>query len=420
MSSVPCPDCGAAMPVHDGYVTWCDRCDHGILAPSQEPPNTVFDRIHQSLGKRFGDQLLADMLRTPNPKPGLSTDLIPAYVIAGVVNLIPLLVVGAAISFAINQFQAWNDGTPISAVLCFGVPVLALLLGLAWQMRPRLGKAAEKPLKREAAPELYALADQIADAMKTRRPASITLTPYFNASYSEVGLFRRVQLEIGWPMILADTPQELVAEISHELAHGVNGDINRNWFMHTALNTLYTLHFVTAPDGNNNRGLIALFYYLFLFPISMLIRLIAEAMLFLTFRASQRSEFYADLLGARISGSGAALSALRKSEMGGHFMHIAQTTWARLKIFKNESVYDKFRVYVQGMPQRELERFARMQARSNSRLDSTHPPTEHRVQFLKAQGPLASQITLSDDRYAAIVRQLQPLERDLQAQMMGE
>ncbi len=405
------------MPVHEGYTTWCDACEYDILAPPNEPPNGRIDRLRWRLGARLGDQLLTEMLNQPVPSPRLTLDTLLAYAIAGFVNLIPVVLLVAAVIFAISLYADITGGASPMGVSCFSGPILALLLGAVWAMRPRLGKQPEDILPPAEAPKLYALVHAIADALHTKRPHDISILSHFNASYSRYGWRQRVHISLGLPFVTSVVPQELVALLSHELAHGVNNDVNRGWFMHTAISTSFTLYEILLPTWG--AGLVSLVQTIITFPFAILFRLIAEGLVLLTFRASQRAEFYADLLGAQISGSAAAIRLLRKSELADKFMSIAETTWARIKIFKNESVYDKFQQHVRGMPEREMERLARVQARTHSSLDNTHPPTDHRVRFIAAQPALPPRVTLTDEDFAAILAELKPHEKRMQDKLMG-
>jgi hypothetical protein len=411
----PCPQCGTAMPVIDGYQTWCDACDYDILAPGQDEPNNTFERYRYRLGKRFGESLLAEMLAQAKPKPGVSIEVALALLLSAAILVIPII---ATVLAALLLKYQYDYGTGVS-FLCFGLPVLLLSIGFLWQARPRLGSAPKKSLTREQAPQLYQLVDTITSTMRSAPVTTITLTPLFNACYSRYGLRRKVHLDIGLPIIYATSPQELVALIAHEMAHGINGDANRGLLITSGLNTIYSLYDAVTPSEEMGHGLIEVLMRLFFLPVRLLSRALLELLHLLTFRSSQRAEYYADLLAATVSGTDASVGLLRKTELGAKFISMAETTWARMKIYRDENVFQKFRAHTNMLPAREIERYARIQARTHSSLDATHPPTDHRVRYLRAHSASKPQLTLSQHDYDAIIGELMPFEKTLQDELMG-
>jgi Zn-dependent protease with chaperone function len=410
-----CPECGAAMPVIDGYQTWCDRCNYDILAPPAEEPIDAFERYRERLGKRFGDGLLAEMLAQAQPRPGLSLGNIVAFALSAIVLTIPLIVTGLSLSLLKTQFEKGNS----FSIICLGLPTLIFSGLLLWQARPRLGSAPKDVVTREQAPTLYRLVDDVAALMRTKPVAAISIAPGFNASYGRYGLRRNVHLTFGLPIVYATSPQELVTVVAHELAHGINGDINRDMLLVSALNTAHSLHEAVTPDELGSGGLYGVLSRLLLLPVRLLLRLTFETLLLLTFRNSQRAEYYADLLAARVAGTAASVRMLRKVGLKVKFGLIATTTWSRLKLYKDENVYQKFREHVATLPEREVERFARIQSRTHSSLDAAHPPSEHRVRYLLAHPVESPAFTLSQADHDAIRRELMPFEKQMQDQMMG-
>ena len=110
-----------------------------------------------------------------------------------------------------------------------GVLIGLVVLGLAWELRPRLGRLP-KPTEATPvgpAPALQGILDEIATALGTRAPDRVLVSPWFNASVIEVGLRRRRVLVIGAPLWVCLDRAERVGVLAHELAHFVSGDTRR-------------------------------------------------------------------------------------------------------------------------------------------------------------------------------------------------
>jgi hypothetical protein len=84
-------------------------------------------------------------------------------------------------------------------------------LGVAWALRPRLGRlpADAEVLGRSSAPELYAVADRVADRIGVTRPRKIAIRDLDpETRYERVGLSRTPVLVVGLPLWLALPPRQ--------------------------------------------------------------------------------------------------------------------------------------------------------------------------------------------------------------------
>src|SRR5438034_377637 len=212
--SVSCPKCGTELPTFAGYMTWCHACGWNVLAPDRPAPRSRVDELYEKIGSRVGDGLARSLIRSERLEPRLTPARLAAYgvaafVFAGVVAMVALAVFLVVVAY----YNAFVD------VLAF------LLLATAWLMWPRLGKVPkEGGVTRTEAPVLYRLADNVADAIGTRRVDVIVVDHGFNASWSVVGARRTHMLTLGLPLLTVLSPEQRVAIVAHEFAHGRNGD----------------------------------------------------------------------------------------------------------------------------------------------------------------------------------------------------
>ncbi len=140
----------------------------------------------------------------------------------------------------------------------------------------------------------------------------------------------------------------------------------------------------------------------------------------LLWRDSQRAEYLADHLSARVAGTDAALSAL-------HMLCLANTCvglrWdARLVQDVAEGsitdLYEELRGRVARLPERERDRVRRVERLASFRLDATHPPTAYRIALLDARPALDPTVHLSPGESVALARELAAVEHRAQEQIV--
>jgi heat shock protein HtpX len=266
----------------------------------------------------------------------------------------------------------------------------ALLIWLAWVLRPRLSKIPEHPLARTDCPGLYGIADTVTQALKTRPVTAIAITPDFNAAYGCAGWRRRHVLHLGLPLLSVLDEQETVALLGHELAHAVNGDATTGFFVGSAITTLARWHVLVYPDRimlrtQYQRGITTVFANLILVCLAGLIRFIASVLTHLLWRDAQRAEYLADYLAAQVAGTEATLSMLDKMHLGRMVTGVAQR-WAIST--DPGDLFGELRELASTMPEHERRRLRAVARLEASRLDASHPPTAFRVALLE-QRPIA-------------------------------
>lgn len=371
----PCPECGTILPVHHGYVTWCDRCGWNLKPEVISDSRTLFDEIYRKLSRRLSRDLFNRMLREESLAPRFTLSGALAFLMAAAVHAVTVVFLLAGGAFVLL-------GWPNIVLVALGL----LCLCIAIAARPRIVQAPDKGLlPRESFPALYKLADDVADAMNAKRMDHIVASIEFNASFVRAGWLRKRYLTIGLPLFAIHTDAERVALLAHEIGHSANGDNGRRFFVVSALGTLEVWYDLIRPHGlfsseSGMPGLVMLPVNMVLYGISRMIRGWIWALVHLLFRNSQRAEYLADYLSAVVGGDRAAVTSNQLLYRGGFYNYVVQrvaNSNGRLRLF------DELSHQMALLPERELERIRRVSLLPDSRIDTTHPPTAYRIRFLE-------------------------------------
>ena len=405
-----CPECNAVIPVHSGYVAWCNKCGWNLQPFVPDVPLTLFESTYEALGRRFGKSLFEQLRRAESLRPRLTPARALAYGVAGLVHLFTLVVaaLGAGLIVA-----AWPN--------IFAVGFGLFLLGVAFVLLPRRAKPydPEDAVARAEYPTLYKLADEVARALHTRPVDVIVVFADFNAGFAQVGWRRRQVLYLGLPLFNTLSGPERVALLGHELAHGVNGDPNRGRVVGAALQSLqrwyYMLHPGIIVDTSSTIGFIMIPVNLLMLGLATLARIYGEGLLHLLWRDKQRAEYLADALGAQVSGTEPALRLMQKLHLG-EVCHLAVR---RVLLTRSgQDVFAEMQREMARVPARELERIQRIEQLEGSRLNATHPPTVYRIRMLEAHPVPRPAVTWSAADDDALARELDPARRRLQVRLL--
>jgi heat shock protein HtpX len=388
------------------FVAWCAACGWNVRPHQPETAGTL-SRIYAALGRRSSTKLLARMQSLTQLQPHLTLSGLAAWIISAVVHLISLGCLAAGLYLLIAN---WPN--------IFAIAVGGLLLLIAWTLRPRLGRLDddETVLSRAEYPQLYALSDRVAAALKARPIKGIVITDEFSAWYGRFGWRQRRLIGLGLPLWSILNPEERICLIGHELAHGVNGDTSRGFFVGSAVHSLVTWSDILRPyaiwDSRLGwRSLPTVPINLILLGISQLARLSAYGLMHLLWRNKQRAEYLADYLAASAGGTPAALSLLDKLHLG----LSCQMAMQRVALGNPRAdMFGTLREHVHTIPERERERLRRVQLLEDSRLDTTHPPTPYRIQLLQAHPVAGAQVGLSAEQNAAIDAELAGIQDTIQ------
>lgn len=403
--SISCPQCQATVPVHRGYVSWCDHCEWNTdPTPLNEFP-TFLDNINQRFGERYGAQLFRAVVEGASSlRPGFSLSRLVAYALALVVHSLTLLLLVGGILLLIF-------GRPNIVA----IPVGILALGIAWAVRPRLGAPPDGVLPRDRYPELYAFVGRVAENLGLKRLDGIVVDHEFNATFQRVGFRGRTYVTIGLPLVSILSREEWVALIGHEIGHGVNGDIQRSVFVGAAVKTLQDWDYFLRPHSllsseSGVPGVLMLPVNLVLYALSTVTRWGILALAFLLYRDSQRAEYLADQIATKAAGSDAVLLLLEKFNLAEFYDLVLQKT----ALNKGLNLYTELRNGIAMIPERERERIRRKSRRSDSSVDATHPATAYRIAFIERHGFSAQRNLLSEWEQENILRELSEAFADIQ------
>ncbi|OKI77690.1 M48 family metallopeptidase [Micromonospora sp. CB01531] len=399
-----CPACGAeTVSIHEA-LPWCTRCEWNLDGYDRARQAPEFgwawvDRRTHRLAARLTRQQFAALRDRPLEPPGLG----PAAVLTAVASL--LLTVGVLALAVVGGWLLFAYPFPNFAVV-FGLA----FIGLAVALRPRFGRVDPdlEVLSREQAPELHALVEEVATAIGAPVPHVIGVDDTLNAYATSVGLRRRRVLALGLPLWGALGGQERVALLGHELGHFVNGDVRRSLVTQPALTMLGNAAdlFRSAP-GTRGGGLLEMVGEALGRMLSwVLSRLLFAGHLLLVvtaLRDSQRAEYLADEMSARVAGTAGASRALdvllsqdsvtlvvRQGARGGH----GPATWRAGVARSLDAAAER------------LPLVRQLSIREETSLFSSHPPTGLRHRMLSGRPWQEPRVVLTESRAERIDAEL--------------
>ncbi|MBN9389526.1 MAG: M48 family metallopeptidase [Chloroflexi bacterium] len=301
-----CPSCYTKIPVYKGFVTWCDNCNWNVNPYVAAKPKNIFEAFYENLGSKLSNSLYKEIASREAPRPTLTKGKISAYLVAGVVHGFTLALLLLGLFLLIGCWPA--------------IPVMLIGLGLvllAWYSRPRFPRDRWRgKLDRQKYPTLYEMAGKVCDALNTSRVENIYLNEDFNVGVTQVGWRRKKILIIGLPLFSILSDEERLAVLGHEIGHCINGDPNRTLFIGTAINSLVTWYPLLLPARSRfyNPGLLVLLtrpiLNVILRGVTWCVKMLIQILSNLNWRETQRAEYLADSMAAKVGGSEAAQTML--------------------------------------------------------------------------------------------------------------
>jgi heat shock protein HtpX len=395
------------MPIFNHYPNWCDQCGWNLKPHTPDVAEGRFARLYTRIGAKSSRSLFKKTLKSTTLQPRWTASKLLAYFVATIVHS---LTIGFAVLGIWLLLAHWPN---IFAIMGGG-----LCLAVAWVTRPRLNSYPndECIVARAAAPGLYAFVDRVAAELGARPLDSIILAEDFNASFSRYGWRQRRIMHLGLPLWTILTPAEQVALVGHELAHSVNGDANRGFFVGSAVHALATWYGLLRPDYVWNprdglQGLVAVPLNLILLALSGCAWLGAYCLIHLLWRNRQRAEYLADYLAATVSSTAAIHSLLDKL----HLEASCKLAMQRVALGSGQkNMFSTLQEHIASIPAREWERLRRVERLEGSRLDATHPPTAYRIDFLNARPVAEPKIVLAAAEISQIEREVAAHQSRLQ------
>lgn len=384
-------------------------CDWNLSSNEQAKPSNIFQSFYSAFNQKQAKSLFESLINSEpkNLKPSLNLLTIIAFILALVVYLMPLI-------FAFLGF--WLLSKSLETI--FLLPPSLIFLLLAWVTRPRITKKPLNVLAKNDFPVLHDFVDSIAKILKTESPKMIVFDQSFNASFGQVGWKSEKVLTIGLPLWTILSDKEKIALISHELSHGINGDVKRGSFVGGALHSLAELYNIICPDrlfetGETISSLLFLPINIILLLLSYLILFIVYIFAYLLFFDSQKAEYLADYLATKVCGTEAMINMLKKCQLGvSRFEFILQ----RYTLKHNK--FDLFKILKKdfdSVPTQEIERIRRIGELEELSLDETHPPTMYRAKFLQKHFETGTKLSISEDQQHLLAKEISKIKDRIQA-----
>lgn len=396
-----CPQCHHTLPITADYVTWCLHCEWN-LCPNQTTisPQSLFERLLLNVSQHNTHHLFARIQASPAQKPSLTPATILAYSIA--VGIYGITIVLLLSGLALLIYGRTNFFALLAGIV---------LLAMCWIVRPRRREQAPTVLSRTTAPTLYAQIDAMCQTFGIKPIDGIVVCPDYTAAYEQRGLFRKQYLWLGLPLWAVLEPQEQIALLAHELAHGANGDPSRGRFLHLALAFLEHWHNVIRPQtfwgpGEGPIALVAFPFRLIALGIAWALQMLILLFVVLLWRTMQRAEYWADNMASQLSGTEATVALLEKLHLAEAVSLIIQrATWQRYA--KNVTAFvSDIQHAIAVLPAHEHERLRRIALRDDTRLDTTHPPTKYRIAYLRDHPHTTIRITGSREDSDRMLQEL--------------
>jgi Zn-dependent protease with chaperone function len=382
-----CPQCGEQFPVSQNFPRWCPACDWGLAEPRQERKGLLRPRLDRWSARQV-EALFRQVSSTAVRGPGWSPARAASYAVAICVHLSCLALIGVGIWLIV---AIPSVGTIILAIL-------ALLLGV--ELRPRLGsfRKLKNVRYREDAPVLFGVLDRVAAAVGARPADAVVVNAGWNASYSAVGWRRRRVVSLGLPLWDAVPADQRVAILAHEFAHGVNGDARHGAVVGTSLAALTRLHSALRPLSRRrpvgrmagNEALAAPFMALLRAPVTGLLML----QQLISLRSSQRAEYLADAIAARVSSPASMADALDSITTGRDTYRFV----IERRRFRDGKTgfWDQLHSSLAAVPDSEKERRRRESGRDRPQMAETHPPAHLRIRVLRGLPPHPALVSASE------------------------
>lgn len=408
-----CPRCGAAITADQRFVIWCQTCEWNA-DPGPRRRHQLVGKLAARGSDRLARRLHADVLGHPHGRQDRIAAVL-AWSLAAVIHLLTIgLVAGAIAWLALSA----SVPTPIRILVAvFGLGVAAFVQ--PFRRHPPSGPV----LVRAAAPELFALTDDVAAALRAPTVEHIVLGSDYNAAYLKLAV-RKPAIAIGLALWAALEPAERVALLGHELGHRINADLRRDLVINGALATLASWQLLLFPAqtiwksrGGPVRPATVLMHVveqvlapLILIPPFLVVQAIGAGLATLVQRQAERCAYYADDLAATAAGTSAAVGLVEKLLVDeGCWRVVVQT----LRFQQDADPWQPVGDYVRAIPPAEWERLRLVARKQLKRIDSAHPPTQFRADVLRDRPQRLGLVVLPAARAAVIEAELAQARTDL-------
>ncbi len=418
-SGATCPECCAPTSGGGRTVVWCPSCDWNVDPHPPPSPATRRARWAARASERLVEGLYEEVVREGVGLRRTGRAGLLAGLLAVAVHLLTLATVGLGV-LVLAVIRPWWVAVPL-AVVPLGVGFLLL-------PRPAPLRDGTWLLTQEQAPWLYELVARVAAVVGAPVPQLVGVDADFNAWVSRVGWRQRRVLVLGLPLWHCLEPQARVALIGHELGHEVNADPRRGLLVGSALEALDEWYRLTDQGGGarseaapsdrlelmvwrtEEGGLVALGSIItraLLEVVGLVPRWAYLALRAATMRSSQRAEYWADIVGARVAGPGGSAALESCSLLRDSF----DLGVRREAMSGQGDVVVAGRAQVLQLPAAEVRRQLRRIAVRPRQAFASHPPADLRHSLASSLPPAAPLVVLDEAWLARIDDELEPWTR---------
>ena len=288
-----------------------------------------------------------------------------------------------------------------------------LVLAAAIYLWPRARRNRRPTLTQTEAPVLFSLLDAITERQGGARIDGVHVTADFNA-YAALYAPRTQVIGIGAPLWLALDADQRLALLAHECAHFANNDPARSELTGQAMVTIDRWCSLFSPPELydhatqtsyvvDDRGLTGQIVGALFGGATRSLSFVFERLIFVE---SQRAEYFADVMAAKIAGSHAMAAALKRTMLA----PLAGTALKRTRYTgANEvPVFANMAKAVRNATPEEAEPILRTAMEQLLTVDQTHPPTRFRVEVVNAVVTQGASIDASEIDWTALNAELAP------------
>ncbi|MEV6844946.1 M48 family metallopeptidase [Actinoplanes sp. NPDC051411] len=412
-----CPTCRGSLTSVGDAVPWCGSCEWNLDTFPDNRSDTWFWRRARRAERRAGfrsDRHLAGSAE-PLPIGGHAYAVLLALSMLLLLADVALAVSGAWLILSDPWF--W----PIAGGL--------ILIGIAALLRPRLGRL--KPLlahgyvvERRNAPTLHRMIDRLVTDLGAPRPDLVVFDFDWNAGVTRVGLRQTRVLVLGVPLLLALTPQQVVALVGHELGHLRYEDNRRRLVLQPAATVFGRLARAVKPPhravqvAQNNHPLVA--YALLIWQLVggsayLLLSTVHLAVNGVIAAQNRAMELRADQMAARAAGTAAALEALDTMTLlpilSGYLQHHVEKGEAAAR-------WRRYMGSVRGRHIDSLPARRQLSMRTAASVLADHPAAGRRHQWLSSQPAQAPGLLIEEAAGVRLEKEIAPYAEILHREML--
>lgn len=304
---------------------------------------------------------------------GLLAALGYAYILLVLAVIVALIAAVVYLTFAGGRFNFW--------VLKFGWVLLVMAAVVLRALWVRIPPPDGIEIKREQAPQLFALVDELTQALDSPRVHTVLVDGDYNASLSQVprlGMlgWQRNYLALGLPLMQALSPAQFRAVLAHELGH-LSGNHGRfaSWVYRVRQTWTQLLVRLEHAEGYSS------------FVFVKFINWYAPYLNAYSFVLARRHEYDADRAASQVAGTRDAAEALAVVDLKGAYL--SEKYWP--EVFKraddmaepSRGAYAAMRSALRSpVPAGDAQVFLSKSLAQETGYDDTHPSLAARLDAL--------------------------------------